>query len=584
MNKPTLSRSMADLRVDYAAVAVDYAETAVADTKGQSHCKWVRLACKRFLADLERAELDEAWSCTFSPQHVAENCSFIERMPHVEGQWPSLTIKLEPWQIFVQANIFGWRRKEGGRRFSMVYEEVARKNAKSTKLAANALYGLGCEKEPGAQIYIGATTGDQARKVFNPARQMVLRTPNLRSGLGFDAFSNSIGCMTNGGYMRPINAKSSTQDGHNPHWGILDELHAHSDRGLFDVVRSATGARRNPLLWMITTAGTSMVGVCYEQRDLVCKILEGVVEMDHYFGIIFTLDGENDVYEGAPADDPYDEACWIKANPNLDVSVNRDELREMAAEAKLGIGEDNFLTKRMNLWLHAPNAWIPMPLWDKCEDKSISLDDFEGEPCWIGVDMSDTDDITAKVRAFQRDGVLYAFPTFYLPEDRVAELAASVGGHYAIWAKNGDLTLTPGDWIDHNQVEEEIRADCDRFDVWAIRFDPYGAATAMASRLEGEGFPAAVLPKRTIHYTDPANDLIARLKVGRFRHDGNPCFRWMASNVIAQQYGDKGILPKKDKRAPANKIDGIDALILGMHPLLAEETAEPEYEPRVSWL
>ena len=575
---------MAESLRDYTAIAVSYAQGAVDDDKGARHCKWVRLACKRFLDDLERGQTDEAWAFEYDRWAADDNCSFLEKMPHVQGEWGSPMIVLEPWQIFVQCNMFGWRRrKDGGRRFSMAYEEVGRKNAKSTRIAANALYGLSCENEPGAQIYVGATTGDQAMKVFKPAADMCRRTPDLREAFGLEPYAKYITCSQNNGFIQTINAKSSTQDGHNPHWGILDELHAHKDRGLFDVVRSAKGARRNPLLWMITTAGTSMIGVCYQQRELVCKILSGVIEMDHYFGIIFTLDGENDAYEGAPADDPYDEECWGKPNPNIDVSVNRDELREMAAEAKLGIGEDNYLTKRMNLWLHAPNAWIPMPLWDKCEDKSISLDDFEGGPCWVGVDMSDTDDITAKVRVFTRDGVLYAFPTFYLPEDRVHELASTVGGHYSNWAKSGVLTLTPGDWIDHEQVEREIRADCDRFDVFAVRFDPYGAATAMASRLEAEGFPAAVLPKRTIHYTDPANDLIARLKVGRFRHDGNPCFRWMASNVIAQDYGDKGVLPKKDKNNPANKIDGIDALILAMHPLLAEETREPTPTPMVYW-
>jgi phage terminase large subunit-like protein len=584
-NQVTDLLAMAENQRNFVAIALEYAQGAVSDRLGHQHCKWVRLACQRHLDDLERSEGDPAWPYEFDPWRAADVCDFIEKMPHVEGEWDSPTIELEPWQIFIQCSIFGWRRRsDGGRRFSMVYEEVARKNAKSTRVAANSLYGLSCEGEPGAQIYIGATTGDQAGKVFNPANQMVRRTPDLREAFGLEPYSRAITCAENGGFIRPINAKSSTQDGHNPHWGILDELHAHKDRGLFDVVRSAKGARRNPLLWMITTAGTDMVGVCYEQRELVTKILEGLVPMEHYFGIIYTLDGKDEAYDGAPADDAFDEDCWIKANPNLDVSVNRAELQEMAAEAKLGIGKSNYLTKRMNIWLNAPNQWIPMPLWDEAADPSLNIEDFEGEPCWIGLDLSDTDDITAKVRVFEREGVIYAFPTFYLPEELVRDLASSVGGHYAKWADDGALTLTPGNWIDHDQVEEEVRADCDRFGVMAIRFDLYGAATAMSSRLETAGHNSAVLPKRTVHYTDPANDLIARLKVGRFRHDANPCFRWMASNVIAQEYGDKGILPKKDKRNPANKIDGIDALLLGLHPLLAEEKAEPKPVPMVSWV
>jgi phage terminase large subunit-like protein len=200
-------------------------------------------------------------------------CDFIEKLPHVEGHLGDADMTLEPAQIFILSVVFGWRRvNDGLRRFSTVYIEMARKGAKSTLTAGVALYCLCCEGEVGPQIVIGATTGEQAGKVFNPAKKMVERTEDLREAFGSQAFSRSIACKSNGGFIQPINAKGKTQDGWNPHLGILDELHAHKDRALFDVIKSAFGARKNPLLWVITTAGFDTVGVCYEQRTFVTKI------------------------------------------------------------------------------------------------------------------------------------------------------------------------------------------------------------------------------------------------------------------------------------------------------------------------
>jgi len=239
---------------DYAAEALAFAKEAAADRDGKRHCKLVRLAAERHIRDLKRTD----WEYEFSSWHANDVCDFIEKLPHVEGQWDTPTIRLEPPQVFILSVVFGWRRKfDGKRRFTMTYIEMARKGAKSTLTAGVALYCETCEDEPGPLVLIGATTGAQARKVFNPARQMVLKTKDLREAFGLEAWARAITCQSNGGTMQTINAKSSTQDGHNPHLAVLDELHAHADRGLFDVLRSAFGARKNPLLWMITTAGFS---------------------------------------------------------------------------------------------------------------------------------------------------------------------------------------------------------------------------------------------------------------------------------------------------------------------------------------
>lgn len=323
---------------DYAGIAEKWAKQVVAGRVVA--CKWVKLACRRHLEDLARSKRDKRWGYVFDRWHADDVCDFIEKLPHVEGVWCKCPgarrgdhhercglIDLEPPQIFILTTVFGWRRiDDGGRRFSYAYVEMARKGAKSTLTAGVSLYCLSCEGEVGPQVVIGATTGAQAGKVFEPARKMVGKSPDLREAFDLEAWAKSITCGQNGGYIQPINAKGSTQDGHNPHLGVLDELHAHANRALFDVIKSAFGARTNPLMWIITTAGFKTNGICYEQRTYLTKVLEGIFEADHYFGIIFTLDEAVLDETGAvvvPADDPYDEKVWAKANPMLGITPDR---------------------------------------------------------------------------------------------------------------------------------------------------------------------------------------------------------------------------------------------------------------------
>jgi phage terminase large subunit-like protein len=563
---------------DYAGIAKRWAHDVVAGKVVA--CKWVRLACERHLRDLQR----KGWAYRFDRWHADDVCDFVEKLPHVEGQWESPTIHLEPVQIFILAVVFGWRRvADGHRRFSMAYIEMARKGAKSTLTAGVALYCLCCEGEVGPQVVIGASTGDQANKVFDPARKMVEREPDLREAYGLDTFVRSITCGNNGGYIQTINAKASTQDGWNPHAGILDELHAHKDRALFDVIKSAFGARKNPLLWMITTAGYNTAGVCYEQRAMVAKVLEGVVDIDHYFGIIFTLD------EG---DDPYDERNWLKANPMLGITPTLASMRSYAEEAKVSpSSEGEFKTKRLNMWLGAASAWLNMAQWGACADPGLTWKDFEGLDCWIGGDLADKDDITALVLAAYEhgpdlppEGRLIIKPVFWLPEVILKQPTHAEGRSpvpYRTWAKEGHLRLTPGDWVDHNEVEDQVRAWVDRYGVRKITFDQFAAAQAMASRLNDDlATPdeplAVILHKKAATVTDPAKELERRIKAGPryFRHDGNPVMNWMASNVVVARRRDETLLPIKESEMSPMKIDGIDAAINAIDPSIDRGVTE----------
>jgi phage terminase large subunit-like protein len=615
---PSRATAASQFESPYVRIAFDYASRAVADRQRREHCEFVRLAARRFLADLKRTRRRDC-GFYFSEWHAHDVCDFLEKLPHVQGAWETPTLKLEPAQVFILVNVFGFRRKsDDRRRFTRAYIEVARKNAKSTLTAGIALYCLTCEGELGPDIVIGATTGAQADKVFKPAKLMVQRTPALREAFNLQVWARAITCGDNGGAMQPINAKSSTQDGWNPYVGILDELHAHKDRGLFDVIRSAFGARKQPLMWMITTAGYNVRGVCYEQRVLLAKVLAGTVEADHFFGVIFTID------EG---DDPFDEASWRKANPLLGTAVDLDELRGYALEAKsspASLGE--FLTKRLNVWLSAASAWLSVEQWKKATIEGLDWEDFRGLECTIGADLADKDDITAVVLAGQcPDGRILFKPKFFIPAAALIRETQSDTGQstYGVWARRvprsedevaglpplfaldqqgrpiwnrplerlprqwqGELLVTPGDFVDHNMVEMFIRWLIATQSVRRVTFDQFAAAQQMASRLNeelsGDEPIAAILHKSAANVTPAARELEARVRArdpARYLgHDGSPVLTWMVSNAVVTRHVNGTILPKKESAESPNKIDGVDAMI---NALAAIVMAEPKAEAKI---
>jgi len=579
---------------DYTAIALAYAKAAVADKKQKRHCRMVRQAAQRHLNDLKRSKTKD-FPYVYSPWHGNDVCDFIEKLPHIEGNWCKCPgaedgfhddrcglIDLEPAQIFILSTVFGWRRKGSGlRRFTMVYEEVARKNAKSTKTAGVSLYCLCCENEVGPQVLTAATTFDQAKKVFHPAKRMVEKQPALQEAFGVTPWAKSITCADNGGYMQPLHAKSKSQDGHNPHLVTLDEFHAHKDRDLFNVLRSAFGARKQPLMWAITTAGSDINGPCYEERAFAAKVLNGTVVAEHYFAIVFTLDRaadyDDDRKEG---DDPFDERNWCKANPLLGAAVQLDELRAYAIEAKNNpAAEGEFKTKRLNVWTGALSAWLNVTQWQKCGNSALSLEDFEGLDCWIGSDLSNVDDLsTVVLAALDDEDRLLVKSWFFVPEARLKSEDTNVKQItelYRRWSKEGHLVETDGDFIDHRRIEELIRELKDRLAAKKATFDQWNSGLAMASRLnEDYGEPdqpfAVQMAKNARNVTDPAKAIEARVKAGphRLQHDDNPVMTWMIGNAVVDRRIDGSLLPKKETRNSPNKIDGVDGMINATAPML----------------
>lgn len=565
---------------DYSAIALAYAKAAAADKKQVNHCKWVRLAGQRHLDDLKRAKKAD-WPFRFDPWHANDVCDFIEKLPHIEGTWETPTITLEPAQIFILSMVFGWRDKKTGlRRFTDTYIEMARKGAKSTLTAGVVLYCTCCEDEPGPLTLIGATTNAQAQKVFNPARQMVKKTAALREAFGLIAWARSIECADNGGAIQTINSKSETQDGHNPHCAVLDELHAHKDRGLYDVIHSADGARQNPLYWKITTAGYILDGVCYEQRTFSTKVLEGSIVADHVFGIIFTLDGPKDFTpERTEGDDPYDERNWPKANPLMPVTPSLQSMRRLAIKAKGAPGEEGeFFTKRLNKWMSAASAWLSVPNWIACGDRTLRLRDFAGLDCYIGADLAHKSDMTAlALAALTPEGQLLLKTWFFLPEavlKRDGQSDRNNATLYRQWHAAGKLLTNEGDWVDQARVERHIRRLASVLRVRGVTFDHFAAAEEMASRLnadldDGTGF-ATILPKNAKNVTDPAKNLEARVIGGPhlLRHDDNPVMNWCIGNAVVTRRVDGTILPKKETPMSMNKIDGVDAAVHALAPMI----------------
>ena len=543
----------------YAGRARAYAERV---TRGEETAgRFERLACARFLADLDRQQRDD-FMFFFDDVAGSRACRFIELLPHIKGEWAKPTyrdgklgyakLKLEDWQVFIVINLFGWRHKGTQlRRFLRSYLEVARKNAKSTLAAAILLFMTTADAEPGAHAYSAATTGDQAREVFDVARNMALREPEFVARFGVTVGKHDITVPETASSAKPLNAEGSTLDGLNVHFACVDELHAHKTRAVYDVIDSATGARSQPLIMMITTAGSDTSGICYEQRDYTVKVLEGVGVDETWFGIIFTLD-EDDVW--------HDPAVWRKANPNLGVSVKLDDMAAAVRKARhMPSALNNVLTKRLNKWVNADSNWMPPDDWRRCGDDTLQIADFAGEKCYVGLDLAEKRDFAAKVNVFQRGERFYAFTRLYLNEQAVEE---SGNAHLQGWARAGYVTVTDGNATDFDVIADDLRSDCTRFDVQEIDYDP-AMSRYFATKLSEEGLPMVEIRQAPMFFTQPLIQVENLVLERKLTHDANPVMTWMISNVVVTVSKVTG-LKHPTKQREENKIDGPVAMLLAL--------------------
>jgi len=540
--------------------AVRYAQRVIAGEIVA--CKLTRLACERFIRDLARTD----WQWRFDEALAARACGFIEHLPHIKGQWARqrLKIELQDWQVFIVCNLFGWVDRETGlRRFITCYLEVARKNAKSTLAAGIGLYMLAADGEPGAEVYSAATTGDQARIVFDVARQMVLREHDFVRG-GIDPQRHGLYMPNDARKFEPLNAEGSTLDGLNPHCTIIDELHAHKRRDVYDVLDTARGARDQSLLASITTAGSDRAGICYEQRTYIVKVLEGVFQDERYFGLIYTIDDD---------DDWTDPAVWGKANPNYGVSVLPDDFERSAREAmNKPSAQNNFLTKRLNVWVNADSAWMDMRAWDRCGNPALRIEDFEGQDCIAAFDLASKVDIAARIMLFKRGRKYAAFGRYYLPEQAAEDGRNS---QYSGWARMGKMVVTDGNVVDYDRIENDLKEDASRFRLTEVPYDPF-QAMQFSQRMLAEGLPMVEMRATVLNFSEPMKELEKLVLEGNFEHDGDPVLTWMVSNVVCHRDAKDNIYPRKEREE--NKIDGVVALIMALGREMAGQQQNPEPE------
>lgn len=555
----------------YCAIARDYGERVL---NGElPACEFVKLAVRRQNRDLERySGVKSAYY--FDEKEASLVCRFIELLPHTKGQLAGQKIRLEPWQVWILTTIFGWRRRaDGGRRFRRVYIEVPRGNGKSCLSSGVALYCLLADHEPGAEVYSFATTRDQAGIVFGDAKRMAQQTPSLCKHFGLEILAHSLYVESTNSTFQAKSAEGSTLDGLNTHLAIIDELHAHKTRAVYDVVETSLGKRVNSLMWVITTAGFDTSGICYEVRTMVRNVLNRSVVDESQFGIIYGLD------EG---DDWKSLAALEKANPNWGVSVMPEVVTSLQKKAiAIPSAAGNFMTKHLDVWCSAASGWMNMPAWNKCAREELRREDFEGEPCYIGLDLGSKSDMTAKVLMFpreDRDGRTYfvTFADFYLPSRAIE---TSPNSQYRGWVEQGLIRVTEGAMTDFNVVEEDIREDLSRYSVQSIAYDPW-QATQLISSLEDSGAPLVECRMTVQQISEPMKTLEALVLDGRIQHDGNPCLTWMMGNVVAKVDAKDNIFPRKERYE--QKIDGPVAMIIALSAAGAEQDDFSDFDSSVT--
>lgn len=555
---------------DFADIATQYARDVV---EGKIiACKWHRLACKRHLDDLVKSERED-YPYTFNPDLIDINgkafkpaqriCAFAERMPHIKGDWAASRslIKLEDNQIFILAVSFGWIVKATGkRRFRQIDLFVPRKNAKSTIAAIIGNYMFAADGEFGAEVYSGATSKDQAMEVFLPARLMAVATPSFRSYYGVVPNKTNLAIVDTNSRFEPVIGKPG--DGASPSCWIVDEYHEHTTNDLYETGATGMGARSQPILLVITTAGVNIGGPCYQHQQQLQKILEGIEENDRRFGIIFTIDAD---------DDWTSEIALRKANPNYDVSISAEFLLAAQQDALADPRKQaTFKTKHLNVWVASASPAFNLENLQKCSDPTLRIEDFKGESCYIGNDLASKVDIASAVFEFVRviDGKkhYYVFSNNYLPESAVEK---PENAHYKGWVIQGHINQTPGNMISLNQIEEDTVAIAETVKVEEIAFDSWGAREMMPN-LQELGYTVIDVPMNTKYLSEPMKDIAALIDDGRFHHDGNPAFIWMMSNVEVKPDHNDNWFPRK--QSSEKKIDAAIALIVAHGRAMLGET------------
>ncbi len=543
----------------------------------------VRLAVERHARELERSA-DPAFPFVFDRAAVDRRLALCPLLQHVKGELAGQPFVPEPWQCFVIGSTHGWRRRaDGRRRFTTVYMQVAKKNGKTFVGAGEGLHGLGFDGEDGAEVYSIATKEEQAKLSWQPAKTIVERSAELREVFGTS--TKTIYDEETASFWRPLGSDSKKQDGMNPSTLLVDELHAHPNGDLYNNMQMSMAARRQPLTFIMTTAGAGRTSFCYSIRVQCEKVLRGVVQDDTTFAFIAEPD---------PGDDWRTETAWRKANPNLGVSVKLDFLREQCEAAQRNPRKENdFRRYHCDQWVEQAVRWIPMHRWDACS--TVPAWDFEAQVAWHGdalerlagrrgrggLDLARTIDLCAAVMLFPpgAPGEKWTVvPHFWLPEARL-ENGEADGVPYAVWQRAGLLTVHDGNAIDDTYIEEFVAGWDARYAIEEWAYDPACGGTSLAIRLANRGLSMIEFAQTWKNISPAAKQLEALVERGLLEHGAHPILRWNAANVCARTDANDNIRPAKDKST--GRIDGIAALLNALgRAIHAEEAEISVYESR----
>lgn len=512
-------------------------------------CETTRLAIERHLTDLETG-IDRGLFFDKRAGEKAINFFSKAGLKHTKGEFATKTNPLfipEPWQCFILYCLFGWKNADGSRRFNYAYVEVAKKNGKSTFAAGIAHYCFIADKEPGAEIYTAASNRDQAKIVFNEAKNMVRNSKELKSLI--TVYEHSMFVDVTMSTFKPLSSDQDSFEGKNPSCTIFDEYHVQKTNDLFDNIKSAMASRRQPLLFIITTAGKSRTSPCYDYRQMVIEILRGIKEQDNIFGIIYTLD-ENDEWD--------DQSVWIKSNPNLNISVKQSFLEKELSECKNRESAIiNFKTKNLNIWTDSAKGWISDKNWMKCAG-DVTREEMEGQVCYGGLDLAASTDINAFSLFFPKKCKLLVW--FWIPEEKVNKTEDRVD--YKLWIRQGYVKTTEGAVIDIDTMSADLLTIIGKYDVKSIAIDPARAYHGIVQNLQKEEITMSLFRQGFLSMDAPTKELERLILSGEIDHGGNPVLRWMNGNVEIRMDPAGNI--KIDKSKSSNKVDGMVSTVMAI--------------------
>lgn len=502
-------------------------------------------------------------------QHAVD---FINCLKHTKGQWRGVPFDLLPWQDKIIRDIYGTIKENGCRQYNTAYVEIPKKNGKSELAAAIALLMTCGDGEWGAEVYGCASDRQQASIVFDVAVDMIDQCPALRKRIKPIISVKRLVYKPTNSFYQVLSAEAYTKHGLNVHSVVFDELHAQPTRDLFDVMTKGSGdARKQPLFFLITTAGTDRNSICYEQHQKAKDILDGRKIDPTFYPVIYGIDDNEDWGN---------EANWYKANPSLGQTIEIEKVRNAYNSARENPAEENiFRQLRLNQWVKQSTRWMQMDKWDECTFK-IDIDSLKGRECYGGLDLSSTTDITAFVLVFppRNDEEKYiVLPYFWIPDDNLKLRVRRDHVPYDVWEKQGYIKTTEGNVVHYGFIESFIEELGTKYNIKEIAFDRWGAVQ-MVQNLEGMGFNVIPFGQGYKDMSPPSKELMKLTLEKKISHGGNPVLRWMMDNIYVKTDPAGNIKPDKEKST--ERIDGSVALVMALDRAIRNENKDSVYDNR----